>query len=385
MIPRNITRNENAVEGRVYLSATGNPEPARVQWNRMGKIERIVRLDTRANDLPLILPGFIDEHVHGAQGHDVMEANIESWSTIGQALAKHGVTSFLATTLSASEPELQQVMECAQNYPEHPQNNLIGLHWEGPYIDPAFKGAQPLEAIRGVDMKEIQSLMREKSGVAVPVRLVTLAPNLPRSMPLIDWLVERGIRVNLGHSGAEREETIDAVKHGADGITHLFNGMAGLHHRHPGMVGTALTEEALWLELITDGIHIHPDVVRLVFHVAASRVILVTDGISATDCSPGKHKLGKWLVNVDEGSAHLEDGTLAGSILSTDQSLRNLLQWGVPLRQIVYSWSEAPARRFGLTEHGRIEPGYYADLVELDSEYRVLGTLKHGQWIYEKE
>ncbi len=377
----NTFHNEYAIEGRVYLSPTGNLEPARLEWNALGKIERIVRLDTRSNDLPVILPGFIDEHVHGAQGHDVMEATIESWDAIGQGLARHGVTGFLATTISALTPEIHKVMECARNYPRHPQSNLVGLHWEGPYIDPAFKGAQPLEAIRPVDISEIEKLLGECHEDMVPVRLMTVAPNLPLSGPLIRWLRARGIHVNLGHTGARRDETLEAVKDGADGITHLFNGMAGLHHRHPRMVGTALTEESLWLELITDGIHIHPEVIRLVFHVAAPRVILVTDGISATDCAPGQHKLGKWLVSVDEHSARLEDGTLAGSILSADQSVRNLLQWGIPLRQIVHSWCESPAKRFGLMEYGRIERGYFADLVELDPEYRVLRTLKHGKSI----
>ncbi len=381
MTLRSTFHNENSAEGRVYLPTTGNLEPARIEWDTTGRIERIIRLDTRANDLSIILPGFIDEHVHGAQGHDVMEATIESWEAISYGLAKHGVTGFLATTISALASELQEVMECARNYPRHPQSNWLGLHWEGPYIDPAFKGAQPAEAVRPVDLREIETLLSGRTDDMVPVRLMTLAPNLPLSGKLTQWLTARGIHVNLGHTGAGQEETMAAVKNGADGITHLFNGMVGLHHRQPGIVGTALTEDSLWLELITDGIHIHPEVVRLVFHAAASRVILVTDGISATDCLPGQHKLGKWFVNVDENSARLEDGTLAGSVLTPDQSVRNLLRWGIPMRQIVHSWCEAPALRFGLTGLGRIERGYFADLVELDSEYRVLRTFKRGQTI----
>lgn len=381
MMFRSHNSQQRSITGRVYLSTTGNLVPAQIHWDHHGRIEQIQRLDTRTKDLPIILPGFIDEHVHGANGHDVMEASWESWQAISEALARHGVTSFLATTITAPWDDLERVMACANEFPQYPYHNLIGLHFEGPYIDPAYKGAQPQEAIRPIAIQEVQSIVGRFQSATVPLRLMTIAPNVPLSGEVISWLRHQGIHVNLGHSGANREQTLQAIAHGADGITHLFNAMKGLHHRDPGMVGVGLITDELWIELITDGIHIHPDIVRLVFHVASSRIILVTDGMSAIDCPPGKYHLGQWIVNVDEEAVRLDDGTLAGSILTPDQSIRNLLQWGCSLREIVHGWCEAPAIRLGLRGHGRIEKGYYADLVQLNQDYQVMGTLKHGQWI----
>ena len=374
----------NEIEARVYLAATGNLIPARVQWNNQGRISRISRLDTRTTSLPILLPGFIDEHIHGADGHDVMEATADSWRHIEQALARHGVTGFLATTITAPWPELMAVADLARTYEVGRDSICLGMHWEGPYLDPGYKGAQPEEFIRPIVLTEIEHIIARSQNARLPLQIMTVAPNQPGALEAVRLLVASGVRVNMGHSGATRDEALAGISAGADGVTHLFNAMAPLHHREPGLIGVGLTSEKAWVELITDGVHIHPDIVRMVFALAAPRVILVTDGISAIDCQPGRHRLGQWMVNVDGASARLDDGTLAGSILTPDQSLRNLLDWGISLRAIVGGWSEAPARRLQLEGRGRIEEGAWADMVELDAQYQVRGTIKNGQWIYRR-
>ncbi len=379
----------HAIDGNVFLSEPGRLVPARIAWDDAGRIVEIRRLGA-ASDLPVILPGFIDEHIHGAAGHDVMEAQSSSWQAIETALARHGVTGFLATTVTAAWPDLMGVLDCAQQYDSAQlgtfaggQSILLGLHWEGPYLDKAFKGAQPEEFIRPMgDVGELVRILAASTRQRIPLRLMTVAPEQSGGYEAIRLMVHGGVQVNLGHSGASERAGLLGVDAGANGITHLFNAMHGLHHREPGLVGAALSSPKMWVELITDGIHIHPSVIRMVFGLASSRLILVTDGISAIDCPPGKYRLGKWQVDVDATSARLEGGTLAGSILTPDQSVRNLLEWGIPLAQVVRGWSESPARRLGLEGQGSVREGGWADLAVMDGQWRVLGTIKHGHWIY---
>ncbi|WP_158246408.1 N-acetylglucosamine-6-phosphate deacetylase [Sulfobacillus sp. hq2] len=373
-----------AIEGRVYISTVGQLVPARIEWNVQGRITRLTRLDTRSTALPVVLPGFIDEHIHGACGHDVMEAHAEAWEQIEHALSRHGVTAFLATTITAPWDDLMAVADLARQWTPSPLSTCIGMHWEGPYLDRQYKGAQPLEAIRAVNLEEIERAIVPLRHAERPLRVMTLAPNQSSADQAIRLLTDHGIHVNMGHSGAGRSQAWEGMLAGADAITHLFNAMAPLHHREPGLLGLGLSAENLWLELITDGIHVHPDIVRMVFQLAAHRIILITDGISAIDQTPGRYRLGQWMVHVDGVSARLDDGTLAGSILTPDQSLRNLLQWGVPLREVVQAWCEAPARRLALGGRGRIEEGAWADLAIFDAQYQVLSTIKNGHVLYQR-
>jgi N-acetylglucosamine-6-phosphate deacetylase len=191
------------------------------------------------------------------------------------------------------------------------------------------------------------------------------------------------VAVNIGHSAATWDIGREALAAGATGLTHFFNAMTPLKHREPGLVGLGLMSAQLWCELITDGIHVRPEVVRYVFQTMGNRVLLITDAMAAAAMPDGDYRLGGWPVRVSSGSARLTDGTLAGSVLTLDQALRNLLRWEVPLSAIVAAISQNPATRLGLLDRGRLAPGLRADMVLLDNDWQVQATLRDGVAIYD--
>ncbi len=370
---------DRRINGHIWDSRARRFQPGEITWNREGVIDGV---RPRASvERQWIVPGFLDQHVHGAGGADTMDGSHQRLATMAAELAKYGVTGFLATTLTASPEALLAAVSAAGDYVSERGAELLGLHLEGPYLDPEHRGAQPPAWIRAADRGELERLIDRAQG---RIRLVTVAPERPGALETIAWLTAAAIRVNMGHSGADFEAAQRGADAGADGVTHLFNGMPSLHHRAPGLVGLALSDPRIRVEVIADGVHLHPAVVGMVWSAAQGRVIAVTDGISAVGLGPGRHRLGELEVEVDERAVRLPSGTLAGSKLTLAQAYRNLLEWNVDEADVIDSLSTLVAERFGWDDRGRLAPGCRADAVVLDADRTILKTLRAGRLIYHR-
>ncbi|PMR67782.1 N-acetylglucosamine-6-phosphate deacetylase [Halomonas heilongjiangensis] len=351
---------------------------------RLGELHwqagRITRLggepvDPATNDHPRILPGFIDLHVHGGGGADAMEGGA-ALATLARTHARFGTTSLLATTMTAPDAEIRRVLGEIAAYmadPDPRAAGVLGVHLEGPYINPGKLGAQPAHARNGM-IEEVDDLC-----ALAPIRLVTLAPELSGHFALIRHLTARGIRVQLGHTLGSYEEGVAALEHGACGFTHLFNAMTGLHHRKPGMVGAALAH-ADYAELIPDLLHVHPGAIRAALR-CIPRLYAVTDSTAAAGMPDGDYRLGEQTVTKCLGGVRLSDGTLAGSTLTMDQALRNLVGLGLSLAEASDRLSRFPADFLGLPERGRLAEGAPADLVVLDPRLNLQAVFVEGRAI----
>ncbi|WP_052445109.1 N-acetylglucosamine-6-phosphate deacetylase [Chromohalobacter japonicus] len=345
-----------------------------VHW-RDGRIARIdgAPVDPADNDAPYIVPGFIDLHVHGGGGADTMEGG-EAVTTLARTHARFGTTSLLATTMTATDAEIRHVLgEIGSLMEQSPGKGarILGVHLEGPYINPGKLGAQPPYARPG-EIAEIDALC-----ALAPIRLVTLAPELSGHYALIRHLSERGVRVQLGHTLGTYEQGVAAMEHGACGFTHLYNAMTGLHHRHPGMAGAALAH-ADFAELIPDLLHVHPGAIRVALR-SIPRLYAVTDSTAAAGMPDGEYRLGEQAVTKCLGGVRLADGTLAGSTLTMDQALRNLVEIGLSLAEASERVSRHPADFLGLHDRGRLAAGCHADLVVLDRDLAVDCVYVEGQ------
>ena len=330
--------------------------------------------DVRASAQPLILPGFIDLHVHGGGGRDVMEGG-DAAAVIARRHAAHGTTALLATTMTAPLADLERAFEglrtvCAQQRPG--TANILGVHLEGPYINPGRLGAQP-DFARPVAMEELARLH-----ALAPIRLVTLAPEIAGNMAAIDALVAAGYRVQIGHTAGSYDDGVQALKRGAVGFTHLFNAMTGLHHREPGMVGAALAH-ARYAEIIPDLLHLHPGAIRVALR-SIPCLYCVTDSTAATGMPDGDYQLGRQTVTKCLGGVRLKDGTLAGSTLTMDKALRNLVHGiGLSLSESSRRVSMHAADHLGLQDRGRLAPGAWGDVVVLDRELSLAGVYAQGE------
>lgn len=337
----------------------------------------------------IVLPGFIDLHIHGSAGHDTMDATPESLPAISRFLARHGVTGFTPTTMTAPhQPTLAAVqnigaaLATARAAPM-PGAAILGAHLEGPYISPRFPGAQAKENIRPASLTEFGELL-----AAGPVKLITLAPEEPDAGALIDAALAAGVRVIIGHSAASYEQAIASFDRGISQATHTFNAMTGLHHRQPGVVGAVLTDKRIFAQLIADTVHVHPAAMAVLAQCKGpDRLLLITDAIRATGLPNGESELGGQPVFVRDGQCRLADGTLAGSILTMDGALRHFLSaTGWPLEKAWPITSRTPAAALGIgDEYGAIVPGYRADLVILDDRLEVVSTIVGGRIVYLRE
>ncbi|HRX04384.1 MAG TPA: N-acetylglucosamine-6-phosphate deacetylase [Anaerolineae bacterium] len=331
----------------------------------------------------LLTPGFIDMQFNGGFGDDFTADPTTIWQ-VAAGLPRWGVTAFLPTVITSPLERIAQAQQVVLSEPAGFRGATpLGLHVEGPFLNPQKKGAHnpaylqlpALEAVAG---------WSPQTGV----RLVTLAPELPGALPVIEALATRGVLVSAGHSTATFEEATMAFDAGARYGTHLFNAMPTMHHREPGLPGALLTDPRPVVGFIADGVHTHPSVISLVWQaLGPERLNLVTDAMAALGMGPGSHLLGDFEVTVDATSARLADGTLAGSILSLDQALRNLIRLtGCTLADALATVTTTPARSLGLDhERGQIAPGYVADLVLLSPELEVRGTVVRGELVYTAE
>ena len=330
----------------------------------------------------LVVPGFIDVHVHGWGGHDAM-GGPAALSGMARALAARGVTSFLPTSVTASFEKLTVFAEAVREWmPGAPADGAepLGFNMEGPFLAEAKKGAHPANLLRHPADLDDERLATFVEGL----RVITIAPELRGAPELISRLAARGVRVSLGHSAATVPEARAGYAAGAVTTTHLFNAMSGVVHREPGLALTALLDDEVWVELIADTLHVDPELWPLIWGLKpAQRVLLVSDAIALAGSGITRGMLGELEVRVDGDMATLvEGGNLAGSVTAMDLELRNVVRSGVPLADAVRAASANPAALLGLADRGRLARGLRADLVELDgSTFEVRRVMRAGEWI----
>jgi N-acetylglucosamine-6-phosphate deacetylase len=332
----------------------------------------------------VLLPGFIDLHVHGAMGHEVMDANPQGLREMARYYASHGVTSFLATTWTASQEAILGALEAVgQVMGRIPGGaTILGTHLEGPYLNAHKTGAQDARLIRRANPLEARQFL--DSGL---VRLVALAPEFLENLWLIDECVRRGVTVAAGHTEAGLQEMTIAVEHGLSQVTHCYNAMRPLGHRDLGTVGAAMTLPQINTELIADNIHIHPAALKILVAVKQpARVILITDAIRGAGLPEGEYAIDERVVEIRAGVARLPDGTIAGSTLTMDRALQNIIAaTGLPLQDAWPMSSLNPARAIHVSNRkGSLEAGKDADLVLLDPDFSVRLTMVEGEVAYEK-
>jgi len=272
-----------------------------------------------------IVPGYIDLHVHGGGGSDVMDGDYEAINQIAIARSHFGTTSFLPTTMTMSKDKiirsLRSIYKAVKKGTAGAE--ILGIHMEGPYINPEKKGAQREIDIREPSIKEFTELNKASGNL---IRLVTIAPEMPGAIDFIRWLHQQDIIVSVGHSNATYQQVQEGIQAGLSHVTHIFNAIRGLHHREPGVVGAALSSPKLIVEMIADGIHIHPVVMKILTKAKENeKIVLITDAMRAAGLKEGTYDLGGQEVIVTKGQARLKDGTLAGSVLTMDKAVKNMV------------------------------------------------------------
>ena len=333
-----------------------------------------------------IVPGFIDIHIHGAGGHDVMEGNARSLNRICEIVARHGTTSLLATTVTASTEETCRSLQGIARYirehqgaptGEHAAAEILGVHLEGPFISKARRGVHPPEEIVKPSIPLFEEFFQAADGL---VRLITIAPEIPGALELIEHVVAKNIVVGMGHTDADYEQARAGVKAGARHAVHMFNAMRPFEHRDPGVIAAVLTDPEITAELIADGVHVAgPAMQVLLLAKGLDQVTLVSDGIAATGMRDGNYRLGTSEVTVSGGIARNAEGKLAGSTLTLDRALRTMVALGVPLIDAVRMATLLPARRLGLAgKKGLLAVGADADIVALTPDLRVAGVMTRG-------
>ena len=372
-----------SLSGRLVLGRELTPGAVVVEDNRITAILR----DPEPRDIPkptyeadLISPGFIDLQVNGGFGVEV-GTDPEALRCLAARLPETGVTAFLPTIVTSPLDLYPRAHAAFESARDAAGSRILGLHLEGPFLSPQRRGAHRAELIRPPNLEQLQQLAGGSG-----TRLVTLAPEEPGALTCIRALRERGIVVSLGHTNASYEEFVAGVDEGATMATHLYNAMTPLEHRAPGAVGAALLDDRVTVGLIADGVHSHPAAVKLAVRAkGVDRVALVTDMMAGAGMEPGQYDLAGQQVLVDGRSARLRDGTLAGSILTMDQAIRNTVRWAElsPAEAIAMA-SEVPAGILGLSGKGSIRVGFDADLVLLDRDLAVEATFVGGRCAYSR-
>ncbi len=326
-------------------------------------VDASTEVDVRALDL---YPGFIDQHCHGGGGGTFSTTDA---SEVAAAIHFHrgcGTTSIMASLVSAPTSELISQIETLMPFVD--SQELIGIHLEGPWISPRFAGAHDPDSLRGPTTEELRALLHSAQGA---IRMVTVAPELPGALDAIAQLVAADVTVAIGHTACNPEQARAAVDRGASVVTHAFNAMPGVHHRDPGPLPWLLAQDTVFIELIADGLHVHPDVLRLTTKaIGERRGIAVTDAMAAAGCCDGEYRLGDQRVQVKDGAARLfDESTLAGSTLTMDAAVRFLSsRCELPLSEAVTFATRNPAAALSLRDRGSLDAGMRADVVGFDSQ-----------------
>lgn len=372
----------------VYVDGEGLKKCSLGFSDKIEKISRCAIKEAETIELPenaIVVPGFIDQHIHGAGGSDGMDGTVKDISIIANTVAAEGTTSFLVTTMTQSPENITKAMVAVKEYREQAHTDgarVAGIHLEGPFIAAAFKGAQPLEYVAAPDVQTFDAY-NEASGNAI--RIVSLAPEVEGAEMLIRHLKEIGVVSSIGHTGAKYADIEKAMEAGASNVTHTYNAQSPLHHREIGVVGTAMLCDELNCELIADTIHVSVPAMRLlVKNKPADKISLITDAMRAKGLPDGVSELGGQVVYVKNGEARLENGTLAGSVLKMNRAVQNMVEKvGVPFTQAIDYATINPARMLKIDgETGSIKVGKKADFTVLNENYDVLMTIRDGEVIY---
>ena len=329
------------------------------------------------------IPGFVDVHIHGAGGHDVMEGTDEALTVVAQTLARHGTTSFVATTVTASPDDTCRSVEgiarfiMQQPKTDDPRAEVLGVHYEGPFLNKARRGVHPAEWLQAPSTELLERLLQCASGNA---RILTLAPELLGAVPCIEAARTAGVVVAMGHTDATYEEARAAISRGVRHAVHVYNAMRPFSHRDSGVIGAVLTSTEVSAELIADGVHVEEAAMRVLLQAKGpGGVILVSDGISATGMPDGKYYLGNFEVTVLNGVCRNAEGKLAGSTLTLDRALRNIVALGIPLPDAARMLTTNPAKLLGIEfKKGALRTGADADIVLLDQNLQITNVWTRG-------
>ena len=325
-------------------------------------------------------PGLVDMHMHGGFGVDVTYSNTKEILDLSKNLPTTGVTSYMPSVTTDSFKQMRKairnIVDAAKklNY----GSKILGIHLEGPYLNPIKAGAQPREHIRNPSLEEFKKFYDESGGM---LSRITIAPEIKDGIEFIkDVTKEFEVKVSLGHTNATYDQALEAFKAGATIITHLYNGMRSYHHREPGIVGAALTERKVYVEMIADLVHLHPATLMMTMRCKGpSRIMLVTDSISGTALGDGSYRLGSQMIIIRGGVARLRNGTLAGSTLTMIRAVKNIVKIGEPLRDAIRMSTLTPSKAMGVKGIGKIAKGYKADFIILNKKLEVVETYINGK------
>ncbi|MEC0667466.1 N-acetylglucosamine-6-phosphate deacetylase [Priestia flexa] len=336
----------------------------------------------------IVVPGAIDVHIHGAGNADAMDATEDALKTMAAILPKEGTTSFLPTTMTQSVEAINDALIACGHFITNNQNNAqaeaLGIHLEGPFISAKRAGAQPLHHIQ---QPSVEQFKRWQDLAQHHIRLVTLAPEELGGTELVKYLNQTNVVASIGHSDATYEEVVAAIGAGASHVTHLYNGMRGIYHREPGVLGAAYLREELYTELIADGIHSHKEMVKLAYQqISSERLILITDSLRAKWLESGVYDLGGQPVHVNETMATLGDGTLAGSILKMNDAMKNMIDFtSCSVSDVIQMTAVNPAKQIGVfNRKGSLKVGKDGDCVVLNKNFDVQLTVCRGHIAYEQ-
>lgn len=330
-------------------------------------------------DVPLtgtLVPGFVDTHVHGGGGASFDEGTPAAAAVVSDAHLAHGTTTMIASLVTMSHQDMDRAVQelatlCADGW-------LGGIHLEGPWLSPLHRGAHDPALLESPTPERIERVLALGKG---HVRMVTIAPELPGGLEAVSLLAQSGVVAAIGHTDATYEQATQGLEAGVTAGTHLFNAMTPLNHRAPGAVGALLDSDAV-VELICDGVHLHPAVIRIAADVAPDRFVLVTDAMAAAASADGDYRLGPLDVFVRDGQARLADGTIAGSTLTMARAVKYCVtEAGLPLPLVLPAATSRAAAHLGVDRVGEIAPGYVADLVELSPDLEVARVMRRGRWV----
>lgn len=378
-----VTPTEVAVSGSLVIDDGGKIAEVAAKEQRLGGSR-----DIDATGY-LVLPGFLDMHVHGGGGADFMHGAPDAVRQVARTHARFGTTGLLATTLTASRDATDQAILAARTVAnegrQRDEARILGIHLEGPYICPARRGAQPAQYVREADVEEFAHWV-ELSGHMV--RQITIAPEMPGAEKLIRDAHVNGVIASIGHTDANADQTIDAIGWGARHATHLFNAMTGIRHREPGVAGAVLSSPEIVAELIADGVHLHPLVVRLILAAKGpDGAVLITDAMEGAAMPDAEYDLGGTPVIVRDGTASFADGTLAGSVLTMNRAFHNACRFAdlSPVLGARFASANA-ARELGMADRfGSLAPGYEADIAILNPiTGEVAWTIIGGEIAYQR-